>query len=133
MSFKSIICVLILSIVLAIIYQKFHNLTKPLKIPKLNQNEYWGIGDEKTNNVEDTKIRPKTIHYDISVINKLREKLNETIWLPDPLEGVKYEYGINTNELLEFVDYWRDDYLPRWSEREKLINTLPHFTTKIQG
>lgn len=132
MGLKSIISVLLLSILLAVFYQKFHNITKPLKNPQLNQNAYWGIGNEKTN-VEDTTIRSKIIHYDISVIDKLREKLNETLWLPDPLEGVKYEYGINSKELYEFIDYWRDDYLPRWSEREKYINSLPHFTTKIQG
>lgn len=126
------VSVLALSIILAIVYQKFHNITKPLKGPTLNQNAYWGAGNGRDYR-EDTAIRVKNIHYDDSVIVSLKKKLNETVWLPDPLEGVQYEYGINSKELTNFIDYWRDDYLDRWSEREILFNSLPHYTTQIQG
>lgn len=132
MGLKSVVSVLVLSVFLAIVYQKFHNITKPLKGPKLNLQAYWGAGNER-NYREDAAIHAKNIHYDNSVIDSLKKKLNETVWLPDPLEGVRYEYGINSNELANYIDYWRDDYLDRWSEREELFNSLPHYTTQIQG
>lgn len=50
-----------------------------------------------------------------------------------PLEGVGFEYGFNSDALNKVVTYWKNEYLPKWSEREAKINSFPHFTTQIQG
>lgn len=111
---------------------KFWQLTKALPIPKLDVTEYWGRG-EKAAHKEDASIHSFTITYDDETINRLKNKLNEPITLHPPLEGIQHEYGINSKVLLDFVEYWRSDYMPRWSERETLINSWPHFKTQIQG
>jgi len=49
------------------------------------------------------------------------------------LEGVGFRYGVQKAILEDFIAYWRDDYLPRWSQREELLNSFPHFTTEVQG
>lgn len=50
-----------------------------------------------------------------------------------PLEGVGFQYGFNANELAKVVKYWRDTYLPKWSEREEYLKKLDHYQTEIQG
>jgi len=69
----------------------------------------------------------------VQTIADLKERLNRTLRLTPPLEGVAFEYGFNTNYLKEVVEYWRDDYLPRWREREVFLWQFNHFTTDIQG
>lgn len=48
-----------------------------------------------------------------------------------PLEGVKQNYGMNTNLLNTIVDYWKNKY--DWREREKYLNKFPQFKVNIQG
>lgn len=66
-------------------------------------------------------------------IDDLKAQLNRTLSLTHPLEGVACEYGFNTDELKEIVKYWRDNYLPRWRERELFLWQFNHLTTQIQG
>uniref|UniRef100_T1GZZ4 Epoxide hydrolase n=1 Tax=Megaselia scalaris TaxID=36166 RepID=T1GZZ4_MEGSC len=63
----------------------------------------------------------------------LKDHLSRPLKLAAPLEGVGFEYGINTNYLRTLVKYWRDDYLPRWTDRQNYLNSFPQYKTKIQG
>lgn len=120
------------AIIVAGIAYAYIKLTKPLPAPDLDFNQYWGKGDDSQYK-EDTSIKPQEIYYDDATINRLRARLNETISLHPPLEGVNNEYGINSNKVVSFVRYWKDDYMKRWPERLKFLNSLPHFLTEIQG
>lgn len=121
-----------LAITVAGIAYLYITLTKPLPAPDLDYNQYWGKGDESQHK-EDTSIKPQEIYYDDATIDRLRARLNETISLHPPLEGVNNEYGINSNKVVSFVKYWKDDYMTRWPERLAFLNSLPHFLTEIQG
>lgn len=67
------------------------------------------------------------------MIEDLQKQLNRTIKLTEPLEGVQFEYGYNTEATGQVVKYWRETYLAKWSERQKFLNSLPQYTTEIQG
>lgn len=66
-------------------------------------------------------------------LDDLKSLLNRTLHLTEPLEDVNFEYGFNSKFLQELVEYWRDDYMPRWREREVFLWQFNHFTTDIQG
>lgn len=118
----------------AVIIRTFRAVTGPLEAPILDSNQYWGAGDS-INYVEDTSINQQEVFYEDATIEALRIRLNETITLHNPLEGIKepHEYGLNAHTLIQLVDYWRDEYIPKWSERQELLNSVPHFQTQIQG
>lgn len=116
-------------------YSKFRTITAPLPLPDLDADAYWGPG-LRADHKASKEIKPVEHRYltDVSKpIEKLQRKLNQTVVLHPPLEGVGFEYGVNTAWFLEFIKYWRDDYLPRWEERETVLNQFPQFTTEIQG
>lgn len=48
-----------------------------------------------------------------------------------PLEGVQQQYGFNTNNLKNIIDFWLNNY--DWRKREILLNKFPQYTVKIQG
>lgn len=121
-----------LALTVAAIAYVYIKLTKPLPVPDLDHNQYWGKGEEHPYK-EDVSIKPQEIYYDDATINRLRARLNETIDLHAPLEGVNNEYGINANKMVSFIRYWKDDYMERWPERLAFLNSLPHFLTEIQG
>lgn len=123
---------LITVIIFAVAYHKFRNLTKPLEVPYLDVDYYWGPGDKTAYN-EDKVIYKRQVQYDEAVIKDLENKLSEPLSLHPPLEGVQHEYGINSNTLVEFVNYWKTEYMPKWSDRLELINAVPHYQTQIQG
>ncbi len=60
----------------------------------------------------------------------LKERLKNVTYAP-PLQGSNFEYGVNTDYIKKIIDYWANDY--KWDEREKLLNAVPHFRTKISG
>lgn len=108
--------------------------TKSNARPQFDVNEYWGPSKSRNVSVEDETIRNFKIEYPQEKIIELKRKLSEKYEFSPPLEGTKgHEYGMNSNRLQEYIRYWRDDYLPRWDERLKLLNSLPHFKTNIQG
>lgn len=117
---------------IALLYYQFRNITKPLKAPILDVDYYWGPGD-RANYQEDTQIHSKLVQYDDTIIKDLQKKLNETLPLHAPLEGVQHEYGINSNTFMEFLDYWKNVYITKWVDRQDLINSFPHYQTQIQG
>lgn len=69
------------------------------------------------------------------IIDQLKAQLNlSNVILPEPLEGVNFEYGFNTNKLREIVEYWGTTYIDKWyQKREFHIGKYPLYATKIQG
>lgn len=132
MSILTPVFVLLTIIIVTVTYRKINEVTKPLKAPILNLDQYWGKG-EKTAYDEDKSIKPQEVYYSDNTINSLTNKLNETLTLHYPLEGVKHEYGLNSYTLINLVEYWRNEYMPKWSERLELLNSVPHYQTQIQG
>lgn len=126
-------CVSISAALIAIVsYFVYQGLFAPLPPPKLSTNKFWGPSS-KTNQAIKAEVKPFTIQYSGDVIAKLRSRLSEPLNLVEPLENVGFNYGFNKGKLEEMIKYWRDDYLPRWDQRQKFLNGLPQFTTTIQG
>lgn len=124
----SVFVVLIVALAGMKLYEKF----KPLGVPEFQVDEYWGTGSPDYY-TEDATIKPQEIYYTKDQIDRLITKLNDTIKFTPPLEGIFDEYGINTNELHGILNYWRDEYLPKWDERQKFFNQYQHYITEIQG
>ncbi|KAJ6643510.1 Juvenile hormone epoxide hydrolase 2 [Pseudolycoriella hygida] len=126
------ITLLAVAVAAGLIYMKFQSISSPLPPPKFDDNAYWGPGKEAEYK-EDKSVQPFKIDYPADQINELSELIKKAV-LPSPLEDVGFDYGINSKRFSKFLNYWRDDYLPRWkSEREPFLNSLPQYTTQIQG
>lgn len=113
-------------------YLVFTELTRPLPKPELKDNTYWGPGDGK-NYVPDEKIYDFKLNVPKAEIDDLRQQLNRTLKLTEPLDGIAFQYGFNSHALEQFVHYWREKYLSKWDERQKYFNSLKQYTTEIQG
>lgn len=118
----------------AVVIRTYRNVSGPKEAPILDPKQYWGPG-EAANYVEDTSINQQEVFYEDATIKALRTKLNESITLHNPLEDIQepHEYGINSHTLIKLVNYWSTQYLPNWSERQELLNSVPHYQTQIQG
>ncbi|XP_030558040.1 juvenile hormone epoxide hydrolase 1 [Drosophila novamexicana] len=132
-------CLVIFGLIVAIFagivgygYLLFTDLTRPLPRPEYKDDTYWGPGDGK-NYVPDTKIYDFKLDVPKAEIEDLRQQLNRTLRLTEPLDGIAFEYGFNTYALEQFVEYWRDKYLTKWDERQAYLNSLKQYTTEIQG
>lgn len=120
------------AIVAGLVYLKYKNISSPLPPPKFDVNAYWGPG-KKESYKEDKSVKPFKISYPEETINELSQRIKAAV-LPSPLEDVGFDYGVNSKRFSEFLNYWQNDYLPRWkSEREPFLNSLPQYTTQIQG
>lgn len=104
----------------------------PTPKPIINEHQYWGpsSGSKKA---QSNEIKPFSVDFPNELIDNLRKKLSEPITLAEPLENVGFRYGFQKNALLEWIEYWRDNYLPRWAERQQYLNQFPQYTTQIQG
>ncbi|KAG8229867.1 hypothetical protein J437_LFUL008257 [Ladona fulva] len=105
--------------------------TKMKSAPPLPELEdiWWGEGDPKT---ESDIISPFKVGVPMEVLEVLKRRLDTAVkTLVSPLEGVNFEYGFNTDTLRKVVHFWRNNY--DWREREKYLNSVPQFTTKISG
>lgn len=132
---KSLICAVIflLSLLIAFFYQKFN---KPPKTLELNNppTEHLLRPDRPIQTLLlDDRFQLKSLHYDPYAITQLRNEIDKTLTSSKPFDFDRQQYGIDTKNLIKFIEYWHDNYLPRWMEREHIINSLPHFVTKIQG
>lgn len=126
------IALVVFAVTVGIAYMKFNSISSPLPAPKFDADAYWGPG-KKTAYKEDKAVKPFKINYSDRVINELSERINSSV-LPSPLEEVGFDYGVNSKRFSEFLNYWQNDYLPRWkSEREPFLNSFPQYTTQIQG
>lgn len=130
------ICLSILLAVVAIIvalgYRQYLHIITPGELPEFNLTTYWGRG-VVDKHMDDVSKVLNEFHYQPEPIDELRRQLSRDLDLPAPLEGTNFEYGVNSEWLSEFVEYWRDDYLARWIVRELDFNQVPHYTTYIQG
>lgn len=127
--------IFLLSIVLigAMLFHQYNNLCTSVAPPELSLTTYWGPGSGKDYREDDT-IQLQKVIYSAGPIERLKERLANVDMITDSLESVGFEYGVNSNKLRSFIEYWRDDYLPRWRwDREHTLNLLPHYMTVIQG
>ena len=63
-------------------------------------------------------------------IDDLHQRLAMTRW-PDEIPGAAGSYGVPLADVKELAGYWRDEY--DWRKNEALLNSLPQFTTLIDG
>ncbi|XP_068146113.1 juvenile hormone epoxide hydrolase 1 [Drosophila tropicalis] len=131
------ILVLLLAIGGGMVYKQINQLWGDLPAPKLDLEEWWGDEAEPKDYeayvANTSEVINNRLSYPEATINDLIAQLNRTLRLTPPLEGVAFEYGFNSDYLKELVKYWRDDYLPRWREREVFLWQFNQFTTDIQG
>ncbi|XP_061387769.1 juvenile hormone epoxide hydrolase 1 [Musca vetustissima] len=131
------ILVLMLAMGGGMLYKKFSDIWGDVEAPKLPLNQWWGDEEEPKDwnayLANTSEVIGNRLLYPDTTLDDLRSLLNQTLHLTEPLEDVNFEYGFNSNFLKELVEYWRDDYLPRWREREVFLWQFNHFTTDIQG
>lgn len=129
---KTRFILLIISIgIFAFLYNKYRNITKPLTAPKFNINAYWGRGKATSKEIA---IINYQIHIESDNLQLLKDKLSKPLRLPEPLEDSENDdYGVKITKFEKLVDFWRRKYLLKWYTREKYLNSLPHYITKIQG
>ena len=63
-------------------------------------------------------------------LDDLHQRLAMTRW-PDEIPGAAGSYGVPLAYVKELAGYWRNEY--DWRKNEALLNTLPQFTTLIDG
>ncbi|XP_001360678.2 juvenile hormone epoxide hydrolase 1 [Drosophila pseudoobscura] len=132
-------CLIVFGVIVAVFgafvgygYLVFSELTRPLPKPEFSDSTYWGPGEAKSY-VPDKKIYEFRLDVPQAEIEDLRQQLNRTLRLAEPLDGISFEYGFNSYALDQFVEYWRDKYLTKWDERQELFNKFKQYTTEIQG
>lgn len=123
--------IIVVSMITVVVIKRYQEFAGPLPKPYLATDKYWGPGRPPAK--LDTSVRPFKIDYDASTIAALRDQLSDLSKIRAPLESVKYEYGMNTDYLKTVINYWRDEYLTKWSERQAHLNKYPQFKTQIQG
>lgn len=128
-------CLSITTAVIAVVaYFTYQAIFAPLSAPKFDTAKYWGPSSQASARANaKSEVKPFKIEYPAEVITKLRNRLAEPLNLVEPLENAAFRYGFNKHKLEDLIKYWRDDYLPRWNERQQFLNGLPQFTTTIQG
>lgn len=77
-----------------------------------------------------TPIAPFRVAVPESQLEDLHARLGHTRW-PDAFPGVGWDYGIPLDYVRELTDYWRHFY--DWRVHEARLNSLPQFTTEIDG
>lgn len=127
-------CLAVVSTIVAGALAIIHKLwTKTYSRPRLDLNTYWGPC-KKEDAVKDESIRHFQIEYPTEQIDEIKRKLAEKYVFTAPMEDARdHEYGLDSNRLQEYIQYWRDEYMPKWDERLKMFNAFPHFKTNIQG
>jgi len=78
----------------------------------------------------DASIRPFRIDVAQSDLDDLRTRLARTRW-PDELPDAGWDYGVPLGYLRELAEYWGTSY--DWRAHESELNSLPQFTTTIDG
>ncbi|EDW62145.1 juvenile hormone epoxide hydrolase 1 [Drosophila virilis] len=129
--------VLLLAIGGGMLYKRLNQLWGDLPAPTLDPQQWWGDEEQPKDYdaylANSSEVVGNRLMYPETTIEALAKQLNRTLRLTPPLEGVAFEYGFNSDYLKELIAYWRDDYLPRWREREVFLWQFNHFTTEIQG
>lgn len=124
-------CGKLLTVLVVIFAVLAYFVIKPMldvpKVPNLGE-KWWKTG--KPTKV-DTSIKPFKVQVSDEILQDLKDRLNRALPFQAPLEGVKQNYGINTNYLKTVIDFWKTKY--DWRKREQFLNQYPQFTTNIQG
>lgn len=127
------IFVLSIATIAAILFHQYSNLCTPVAPPNISLTTYWGPGSGEEYEEKDLIELQKIIYFE-EPIKRLKKSLKNLDLIAESLEGVGFEYGVNSKKLKSFIEYWRDDYLPRWTwNREHTLNLMPHYLTVIQG
>ncbi|KAF2359695.1 Epoxide hydrolase N-terminal [Trinorchestia longiramus] len=102
------------------------NTTPPL--PNLDPDPHWGPGPRRP---DDTKIRPFKIDIPVKDVDDLKTRLSLPPRFAPPLEGVNFNYGMDSTTMAVILQYWKDSY--DWKNREKKLNAFKHYKTRIEG
>lgn len=125
-------CFALISLVIGIAYIYLTPATVDLEVFR-KSDDFWGLSEDNESMIDET-IRKFEITFATHKIDELTRKLGEGYEFTPALEGSeKFEYGMDPENLTNIIKYWRDDYLPRWKEREDFFNQLPHYKTRVQG
>jgi pimeloyl-ACP methyl ester carboxylesterase len=76
------------------------------------------------------KITPFTISIADAAVADLNLRLEQTRW-PDEVGEGTWEYGMPCKVLRDVVEYWRERF--DWRASERRLNGLPQFTIEIDG
>src|SRR5262245_6693051 len=79
---------------------------------------------------EDTEITPFKYEAPQSALDDLRERLKRTRW-PEREPVGDWSQGVPLAKLQALVEYWQTGY--DWRRFEAKLNSLPQFTTKLDG
>lgn len=82
------------------------------------------------NPVEDRSIRPFKVQVPQAALDDLRGRIAETRW-PDRETVGDQSQGIQLAKIKPLVEYWGTAY--DWRTAEAKLNSLPQFTTTIDG
>ena len=77
-----------------------------------------------------TEINTFRVKVPQAEVDDLHQRLAMTRW-PDEIPGAIGSYGVPLAYVKELANYWRNEY--DWRKNEALLNTLPQFTTLIDG
>jgi len=78
----------------------------------------------------DTSIRNFEIDISESQITDLQDRLVRSR-VPDQLENVSWEYGMDRSYLIELVDYWQNNF--DWKLQQDNLNQFDQYKTEIEG
>lgn len=122
----------IIFLISGLLIRQYINLCTPVDPPKLSLTTYWGPGTGENYTEKDEVQLQKIIYFD-EPIKRIKKRLSVEL-ITESLESVGFEYGVNSDKLRSLIEFWRDDYLPRWKwDREQALNRMPHYLTTIQG
>jgi len=75
-------------------------------------------------------VRPFRIDVPDAVLADLRQRLERTR-LPNWIDGIGWEQGIEQQTYLRLIDHWRDGF--DWRVQEERLNAVDHGITEIDG
>ncbi|XP_049819562.1 juvenile hormone epoxide hydrolase isoform X2 [Aethina tumida] len=129
MKIQNLFCLFFYSLAVGIfaIFYGISHMIKPGPIPVL-ENTYWGPGIFTE---DDPTIKPFRIKLEESVLNDLHLRLNITRLIATPLENSQTRYGYTGKALEDSLKFLRYEY--NFQQQLDFLNSLPQFTTQIQG
>lgn len=116
--FTAIVIALISATLFYVIFKE------PPPLPRIPEVQW------RDDTVQDTQIHPFSINVSDKVLDSLKQQLKSTTYVA-PLKNVNFTYGFNSNQLQKIITYWEKTY--QWRNREKLLNSVSHYRTKILG
>lgn len=76
------------------------------------------------------EIRPFRVQVEDTVLEDLRSRLAGAR-LPHAIPGTGWEYGVDPAYVRSVLQYWQTAY--DWRAEERRLNSLPQFTTEVDG